>query len=204
MSKVCLRMATRRVLFVAENVTLAQVVRLATLARGLEGTGYEVHFACAAFEPGVFRRTTFTRWHLPSVAAAESLRRVEQGRRIYDEKTLGTYVEHELELFAKVEPDLVVGDFRLSLSVSAPVAGAPYAALINAYWSPYAIDDRFPLPDHPLVELLGVKLAKRLFPLAFIRAFRLSSTFSAVPAGAARKEIRPCRAFLTLVYATRY
>jgi UDP:flavonoid glycosyltransferase YjiC (YdhE family) len=66
---------------------------------------------------------------------------------------------------------MVVGDLRLSLSISAKVARIPYASLINAYWSPYAVRDGFPLPDHPIVELLGVKLASRFFPLAAPLAF---------------------------------
>ena len=41
----------RRVLFVAENVTLAQCVRLVTLARALDPQAYEVHFASSEFEP---------------------------------------------------------------------------------------------------------------------------------------------------------
>ena len=38
----------RRILFVAEAVTLAQVVRLVTLARALDPARYDVHFASAA------------------------------------------------------------------------------------------------------------------------------------------------------------
>jgi UDP:flavonoid glycosyltransferase YjiC (YdhE family) len=46
----------------------------------------------------------------------------------------------------------------------------PYAAVVNAYWSPYA-DVTYPIPDLPVTRVLGVKLAQRLFdivrPLAF-------------------------------------
>ena len=49
-----------RILFVAEAVTLAQVVRLATLARGLDPARYEVHFASARFDELVFAGTAFS------------------------------------------------------------------------------------------------------------------------------------------------
>ena len=49
-------------------------------------------------------------------------------------------------MLAEIAPDLVVGDLRVSLSVSARLAGIPYVAIANAYWSPYA-RRRFPLPD---------------------------------------------------------
>ena len=55
-------------------------------------------------------------------------------------------------MIREVEPDVVVGDFRLSLSVSARVAGVPYLAITNAYWSPYA-RQRFPLPELPVVRM---------------------------------------------------
>jgi UDP:flavonoid glycosyltransferase YjiC (YdhE family) len=66
----------------------------------------------------------------------------------------------------------VVGDLRLSLAISAPVERVPYAALINAYWSPFAERDGFPLPEHPIVKLLGVALAARYFQRALPFVFR--------------------------------
>jgi UDP:flavonoid glycosyltransferase YjiC (YdhE family) len=66
----------------------------------------------------------------------------------------------------------VVGDLRLSLSVSAALEQIPYAALINAYWSPQVLRREFPLPDHPIVSLLGERLAARYFPKARPAVFR--------------------------------
>ena len=156
----------RRILFVAENVTLAQVVRLVTLATSLDPRRYEVHFACSDFDPLIFRGTAFHRWPIRTIPRWFVDRAIESGRRLYDQGTLRRYVSEELELFRQVQPDLVVGDFRQSLAVSAPVAGVPYANLINAYWSPHAVRERFPLPDHPMVRLLGEDLAGRHFPRA--------------------------------------
>jgi len=79
---------------------------------------------------------------------------------------LKRYVEDDLALLSRVEPDVVVGDFRLSLTVSAPLTGVFHVALANAYFSPYAIRDGFPLPDHPIVKLLGEERAARHFPKA--------------------------------------
>jgi len=159
-------MNRRRILFVAENVTLAQVVRLVTLAKSLDPRWYEVHFACSDFDPLIFRGTSFHRWPIHTIPRWFVNRAIESGRRIYDQRTLRRYVKDELELFSQVQPDLVVGDFRQSLAVSAAVAGIPYANLINAYWSPHAERDAFPLPDHPMVQLLGEELARRHFPRA--------------------------------------
>ena len=58
----------RRVLFVSEAVTLAQVVRLATLARALDPARFEVHFAAAHFDEMIFAGTAFTRHQIHSLA----------------------------------------------------------------------------------------------------------------------------------------
>jgi UDP:flavonoid glycosyltransferase YjiC (YdhE family) len=161
----------RRVLFVAEAVTLAQVVRLATLARALDPRRYEVHFGSARFDELIFGGTTFVRHPIHSLSPRVVEARVAGGRRLYSGRTLDRYVREERALLAAVRPDLVVGDLRLSLSVSAAVERTPYACLINAYWSPQARRSAFPMPDHPIVRLLGVPLAARYFPKALPHVF---------------------------------
>jgi UDP:flavonoid glycosyltransferase YjiC (YdhE family) len=163
--------AVRRILFVCEAVTLAQVVRLATLARALDPARYQVHFASARFDEMIFAGTTFVRHELHSLSARTIDARVAGGRRLYGKRTLARYIRDERALFARVRPDLVVGDLRLSLAVSTAVDAIPYANLINAYWSPFAAREGFPLPDHPIVRLLGVKLAEQYFPRALPRVF---------------------------------
>jgi UDP:flavonoid glycosyltransferase YjiC (YdhE family) len=153
----------KRVLFIVEDITMAQVVRLVHLARALDPARYEVHFASADFDPLVFAGTNFQRHTLYSVPAAYAFRRLERGQRLYEEFVLAKYVEDELALFREIEPHVVVGDLRMSLSVSAPHAGIPYAALINAYWSRAMQREAFPLPEHPVVRLLGQNFASRYF-----------------------------------------
>jgi UDP:flavonoid glycosyltransferase YjiC (YdhE family) len=161
----------RRILFVTENITLAQVVRLATLARGLPRERYEVHFACSDFDPLVFEGSEFQRWPLFTIDREAGFKALAKGERLYDDKTLERYVADELRVLAEVKPDLVVGDFRLSLAVSAALAKVHCASLINAYWSPYAVRESWPVPDHPIVRLVGVERAERYFPQALPKVF---------------------------------
>jgi len=165
-------MARPRVLFVSEAVTLAQVVRLATLARTLDPSRYDVHFAASHFDELVFGGARFTRHDIFSLGPATVEARVAGGRRIYGRRTLARYVAEERALLRKVRPALVVGDLRLSLSVSAPLSRVPYACLINAYWSPRAARDGWPMPDHPIVRWLGVERARVHFPKALPFVFR--------------------------------
>jgi UDP:flavonoid glycosyltransferase YjiC (YdhE family) len=161
----------RRILFVTENITLAQVVRLATLAAGLPRDEYEVHFACSDFDPLIFEGTTFQHWPLYTIDRERGFKALAKGERMYDVKTLERYVTDELRVLDEVKPAVVVGDFRLSLAVSAPLRGVHCGSLINAYWSPYAVREKWPVPDHPIVRLVGVERAEKYFPQALPKVF---------------------------------
>jgi UDP:flavonoid glycosyltransferase YjiC (YdhE family) len=161
----------RRILFVAEAITLAQVVRLVALARSLDRNRYEVYFACGEFDPIAFAGTDIDPIPLLTVEREAALRKVDRGERLYETGTLERYVQEELRLFDSIRPDFVVSDFRLSLPISATLAGVPHAALINAYFSPFAVRDGFPVPEHPLVSLLGYERAARYFPRALPAVF---------------------------------
>ncbi len=160
-----------RILFVTENITLAQVVRLATLAAGLPTDEYEVHFACSDFDPLIFEGTRFQHWPLYTIDREQGFKALAKGERMYDVKTLDRYVADELRVLDEVRPAVVVGDFRLSLAVSAPLRGVHCGSLINAYWSPYAVREKWPVPDHPIVRLVGVERAEKYFPQALPKVF---------------------------------
>jgi UDP:flavonoid glycosyltransferase YjiC (YdhE family) len=161
----------KRVLFVAENATMAQVVRLVVLACALDPVRYEVHFACSGFDPLLFAGTSFAQHDIFSLPRAVVEQASAKGKPIYSAAVLERYVAQELALFARVKPDAVVGDFRLSLSTSTALARIPFAMLINAYWSPHAVRDVFPVPDHPMVRLVGEKMAAKFFPRVMPKVF---------------------------------
>jgi len=75
-----------------------------------------------------------------------------------------------VRLLQAVQPDLVIGDFRLSLSVSARLQRTPYITVSNAYWSPW-VRQHYTVPNLPLTGVLPIWLADPLFrlirPLAF-------------------------------------
>src|SRR6476620_11640224 len=108
-------MKRKRILFVAEAITLSQVVRLFVLAQGLDPDQYEVHFASAEFDDLIFKNANFKRWNIQSIPKSKLFKSIEKGTRLYEYSTLKGYVKEELELFKQVQPDLVVGDLRLSL-----------------------------------------------------------------------------------------
>lgn len=158
------------ILFVAEAVTLAHFARIATLAKALDPSIYEV---IVASDPryNELEAPLGAMFHpLRSIPSAKFAQALSRGKPLYSVATLTQYVEDDLVLLDRVKPDLVVGDFRLSLAVSAPLRKIPYASVVNAYWSPFA-DISYPVPDLPITRISGVRLGQKLFdavrPLAF-------------------------------------
>lgn len=189
--------ARRRVLFIAENVTLAQIVRLVTLARALDSSAYEIHFACSDFPALVFAGTDFVRHPIASLSAEAAARALEAGQRLYEKADLLRYIDAERRLIEQVRPSLVVGDFRLSLSTSAELMRVPSAVLINAYWSPFARRVSFPVPDHPIIGWLGEKMTEKYFPRAIPHVFRHFA--SPLDAARAQHGLRPIGSLLEML-----
>ena len=163
-SKVAGRMPNERlrVLMFAEAVTLAHVARPLALARALDPSRYEVVIACDR-RYAKFADAGPWQWvHLSSIPSAQFNQALARGAPVYDLATLSAYVAQDLALISSIRPDIVVGDFRLSLSVSARLACVPYLAIANAYWSPSSRAG-FPLPVLPMTRWLPLPVAAALF-----------------------------------------
>ena len=152
----------RRVLIFAEAVSLAHMARPVVLAQVLDPARYEVCLAGDSRYDHLFPAPAFERRPLHSISSQSFLEVLAKGNPIYRTSTLRRYVEEDLELIRAWSPDLVVGDFRLSLAISAREAGIPYITITNAYWSPYA-RQRYPIPEHVTARLFGVPVAQALF-----------------------------------------
>ena len=166
------RTVRRRVLLVAEAVTLAHVGRLVSLATALPPERYDITLATDPRYNHLLGSLPYPVERLDTIPAERFFRALQNGSPIYDAATLERYVEDDRRLLAEYKPDVVVGDFRLSLDVSAKLARVPYVTVTNAYWSLYA-RIRYPVPELPLTRILGVGSGQRVFDLFRPLAFRL-------------------------------
>lgn len=167
-------MERKKILFVAEAVTLAHVGRPLALAQMLDRQRYDVHFACAPGYERFLQGSQLSNWPLTSIASARFLAALAAGKPVYDAPTLAQYVLDDMRLLQELRPDVVIGDFRLSLSVSARLVKVPYVSVTNAYWSPY-VTQRYQVPAIALARVLPIPLADSLFNLVRPLAFALHS-----------------------------
>lgn len=172
-----------RVLFLGEAVTLAHVARTATLAEAL----LPDHEVCVALAEHAHRfvqaRQGLTLLPLESIPSRQFTDALRRGAPVYDEATLERYVQADLHLMDTLRPDLVVGDFRLSMSVSARLRGIACVTVTNAYWSPW-YRQAAPLPVLPWTRYVPLPLARAAFSLASRPAMAMHS----VPLNRVRKR----------------
>lgn len=127
---------------------MAHVGRPLILAQSLDPARHEVVFARPAGYAWMTAAAGFKVVDLVCQDGATFARRLERGQPLYDFQVLRQYVEHDLALIDMIKPDVIVGDFRISLGVSARLRSTPYITICDAYWSPER-------PLHPLLPVLG-------------------------------------------------
>jgi UDP:flavonoid glycosyltransferase YjiC (YdhE family) len=90
------------------------------------------------------------------------LNSLANGAVLYSAEILREYVRDDLAIFKQVEPDLVIGDYRLSLCISAPVSGLPFASIFNAHWSPYYRQPPV-VPELPITRWISPRILSPLY-----------------------------------------
>jgi UDP:flavonoid glycosyltransferase YjiC (YdhE family) len=163
-------MPRKRILFLAEGATMAHFVRPLVLADSLDTAQYDIYFyAPARFSP-YLRHKSFKVGELKTMPGEQFLANIGKGAPAFPADVIRDYVKGDRELIRSIGPDLIIGDMRPSLPISARLEGASCAVIMNAYWSPYA-KRRSIIPSIPLTRVVPPYLLDPLYrvtePLAF-------------------------------------
>lgn len=143
----------QKILFVGEAVTLAHVARPYTLAAALPASDYDIHLAAAPRFDYLYQRQDIHYHPLLTKSCEDFLHAVDNGKALYRREEIIAYAEEELRLIERLDPDIIVGDFRHSLGISAALSGKPLINLINAYWSPHRRPEPLPVPELAKINL---------------------------------------------------
>lgn len=150
--------ARKRILIFSHAVTMAHFTRPLKVIEQLDPKLYEIFLAS---------HEDFRKFTPANVAAFINIQCIDankfsdivgNARPIYDSTTYEKHIEEDIAVMELVKPDLVIGDFRHSLSVSCRLQRIKYVNIANAYWSP-DIKLNYPLPEAPVIRTLGEKLA---------------------------------------------
>lgn len=155
----------KKILFIGEDVTLAHLSRLLFLADTLDANRYEIHLA----HNGKYRQFTepygWEEHHIPGISQETFRVRTGKVMPLFTVDEMREMVSAEELLFADVKPDLIVVDYlRYSAVLLAEKMRIPFFTVIDPHWSPCSTEE-FPIPEHPLVDLVGITAARTLFPL---------------------------------------
>lgn len=153
-------------------MTLAHVARPYRLAQAAAAAGYRVVIAAAGYYDRLLPLDEFQRLPLTTLAPALFGKRLRRGSPLYDLGTLKGYVREDLAHIEAVQPDLILSDFRVSLCVSARLAGIPTLSLSNGYWHPTARLE-IPCPSLGFRRFMPAAWADALFRRIYPLAFRL-------------------------------
>jgi len=154
-----------RILCIGEPATFAHQSRAAQCAEWFHKAGYETYFASGTDTPDWLVPEGVQFIPLFAITSSEFLSHLHKGTWPYNKKLLAKYVKNDLALLRELQPELVVGDFRLSLCVSARTAAVPFFHLTNAYWSPLIKSFSWPVPVYGPLRRLPVFLAQQIFQL---------------------------------------
>jgi UDP:flavonoid glycosyltransferase YjiC (YdhE family) len=154
-------MSKKKILFFVESVSFAHYSRSLELARKLDSSQFDIVFATHPYFQYDVNTNNIVFEKIEGISPAFFNQCLKSGKPYFSKKLLDSYINSDLKMIEKHQPDLVVGDFHLSLNWSARRAKVPYANLTNAYWSPF-LDKVNLIPEFFLFKILNEKLVTTL------------------------------------------
>jgi len=164
---------------------LSHTSRAFEIAKVIRKMGHEVIFACEGNYTKLPKGEGFQVLPIKTIDPDRVLACSRSGRaNWFDYDLINECVKEELKLFNKINPDLVLTDFRLPLSTSCELANIPLAVVLNASWTNY-YTAKINAPEHlNITRIFGKRLTTLFVP--WVKEFII--TFDNRPFNKFRKE----------------
>ncbi|MCB0392767.1 MAG: hypothetical protein KDD58_15865 [Bdellovibrionales bacterium] len=153
-----------KILFFAEAVTSAHLFRPFWFAEKLANEGYEVHLATTQTHSLLSNNSSVNIHYLHGGLSSEVfLNSIRKGQIPFNKNVIAHNLKQDFGLIEQIKPDVVIDDFRLSLSIASEKLKLPHLTINNITWSPYFESDPQIVPDIDVVQKFGVKMGGFLF-----------------------------------------
>lgn len=156
----------QKILVIPDGNWLAHTTRPLEIAKELRALGYDLQFAGQGSYMQMVRDEGFETRDLETLCPERNLKCSRSGRvNWYDYELIDRLVKEELDLLCTLKPELVLCDFRHTLSTSCELAGIPLASILNASWTNY-YSVNHEAPEHLIfTRVLGKRIVSKLMPL---------------------------------------
>lgn len=90
---------------------------------------------------------------------------LEQGNAMPDIRVIQHALDQDIALLKRLQPRVLVLDWRPPMRLAAAICGIPTVAVTNAYFSPAYQGPRAAPTEHPFVQLVGQRVSDILMPV---------------------------------------
>jgi UDP:flavonoid glycosyltransferase YjiC (YdhE family) len=151
-------------LFFAVPGTLVHVPRSIEIIEMISDCNFDIYLATGKNYFNLFRYLPVTFLSLNQNNLKNVKERIEKGQSPFSSELLENQITEDLEIIDKINPQIIFGDLRNSLSVIARLRKKIYININinNAYWSPN-INLPHPIPWNPLVNILPKCIFRKIF-----------------------------------------
>ncbi len=189
---------SKKILVMPDGNWLAHTTRPLEIVKLLRKIGYDIVFAGDGKYMELPRENGFQTFPIVTLDPEPSLVVSRSGRvNHYNYEFMKECVKEEMKLFEKVEPDLVLSDWRHSIGTSCELAGIPLTTIMNASWTNY-----YPIwvkaPEHlKITQILGKQITTWFTP--WIKNFILSFDIRPINKFRRHKGLKPLRNFWDVI-----
>lgn len=155
---------SKKIVFFCESVTLAHVARCRLLADELAKKEHAIIFYCDDHFNRFFPQPNYQIKRLDCTAPDTFIEWNLKSQPIWPAIRIREYLKRDELILTEENPDLVIGDMRHTLQISARKQNIPYLNVINGYWCS-SRDFALPIPDVPVRRALGTYFSQLLFDL---------------------------------------
>lgn len=149
---------TKKIVVLVNAHAMAHVSRPLEIAKVLRKQGHEIIFAGFGKYLEIAGREDFEIVELPYITSDHVAKAVKAQRldKLFKAEQLSVFIEAELKLYKKINPDLILIDNRMTAFTSAELAGIKTVSILNVHMSRYR-----KVPFFSLRNILGIKENKQ-------------------------------------------